>query len=156
MGDQRVDSRGRERIGTGEVQLDVDLLVDGVAETAMTSGAPLTVRLLWSCERAIDDVQFVFRIHSADGVVVAGDRLRDDQVARLGPGSGHFEYAISKLALLPGAYHVSASVEDRHTGHVYDGGRRLATLDVAPPGSELDALGYFGLQGAWCGGARGA
>ena len=156
MGDTRVDARGRERIGSGEVQLDVDLLVGGESITAMTSGDPLTVRLSWSCERAMEDVQFVFRIHSTDGVVIAGDRLHDDAVDRLGPGEGHFDYTITKLALVPGAYHVSASVEDRHTGHVYDGGRWLASLDVAPHGSELDALGYFGLEGSWCGGARGA
>jgi ABC-2 type transport system ATP-binding protein len=156
MGDTRIDASGRERIGTGEVQLDVDLLVGGEPITTMTSGDPLTVRMSWECDSAIDDLQFVFRIHSADGVVVAGDRLRDDEVARLGPGQGHFDYSITKLALLPGAYHVSAAVEGRHTGHVYDGGRRLATLDVVPHGSQLDALGYFGLDGSWCGGARGA
>ena len=85
------------------------------------------------------------------------DRLLDEEaVAKLGPGEGHFDYTITKLALLPGAYHVSASVEDRHTGHIYDGGRWLASLDVVPHGAQLDALGYFGLDGTWCGGARGA
>jgi ABC-2 type transport system ATP-binding protein len=156
MGDTRVDSRGRERTGTGEVALDVDLLVDGEATTAMTSGDGLTVRLSWSCDQAMNDLQFVFRIHSADGLVVAGDRLHDDRVAKLGPGQGYFDYSISKLVLVPGAYHLSASIEDRHTGHVYDGGRRLGVLDVAPRGSQLDALGYFGLEGTWCGGPCGS
>jgi ABC-type microcin C transport system duplicated ATPase subunit YejF len=156
MGDTRVDDRGRERIGSGEVELDLDLLVDGRSTTTVTSGDPLTVRLTWSSERAMDDLQFLFRIHSADGVVVAGDRLHDDGVARIGPGSGHVDYRISTLALVPGAYHVSASVEDRHTGHVYDGGRWLSALDVIPHGSQLDALGYFRLDGSWCGGVRGA
>jgi ABC-2 type transport system ATP-binding protein len=156
MGDTRVDSRGRERTGTGEVALDVDLLVNGETTTTLTSGDDLTVRLSWSCDQAMNDLQFVFRIHSADGVVVAGDRLRNDMVAKLGPGQGHFDYSISKLALVPGAYHLSASIEDRHTGHVYDGGRRLGVLDVAPRGSQLDALGYFGLDGSWCGGLCGS
>jgi ABC-2 type transport system ATP-binding protein len=156
MGDTRVDSRGRERIGSGEVTLDVDLLVDGKRSTTLTSGDGLTVRLSWSCEQAMNDLRFVFRIHSADGIVVAGDRLHHDGVSQLGPGNGFFEYSISKLALVPGAYHISASVEDRHTGHVYDGGRRLATLDVVPRGSELDSLGYFGLEGAWRGGMCGS
>lgn len=157
LGDTRVDSRGRERIGSGEIELDLDLLVGGVSATTMTSGEPLTVRLTWSCEQQMNDIQLLFRIHSADGVVVAGDRLHDDEaVQRLGPGAGHFDYAITKLALVPGAYHLSASIEDRHSGHVYDGGRKLATLDVVPKGSKLDALGYIGLEGSWCGGARGA
>ncbi|HZB41116.1 MAG TPA: ABC transporter ATP-binding protein [Ilumatobacter sp.] len=156
MGDTRVDARGRERMGTGEVELDLDLLVDGQSTTTVTSGDPLTVRLTWSSERGMHDLQFLFRIHSADGVVVAGDRLHDEGVARLGPGAGHVDYRISTLALVPGAYHVSASVEDRHTGHVYDGGRWLSALDVVPHGSELDALGYFRLDGSWCGSVRGA
>jgi ABC-2 type transport system ATP-binding protein len=156
MGDTRVDARGRERTGTGEIQMDVDLLVNDVETATLVSGDPLTVRLSWSCERAFEDVEFVFRIHAADGVVVAGDRLHDDAVARLGPGDGHFDYVVPTLGLVSGAYHVSASVQDRHTGHVYDGGRWLASLDVVPQGSQLDALGYFRLEGSWCGGVRGA
>jgi ABC-2 type transport system ATP-binding protein len=155
MGDARVDDQGRERIGTGEMMLDVALLVDGEERSAISTGDALTVRLRWSCDSTMHDLQFQFRIHSADGVVVAGTILHGEAVEQLGPGRGHFDYAVSNLALVPGIYHISASVEDRHSGHVYDGGRRLAVLDVAPRESRLDALGYFDLEGAWCGGAGG-
>ena len=39
----------------------------------------------------MDDTQFVFRIHSADGIVVAGDQTRHE-AQRLEPGTGRLDY----------------------------------------------------------------
>jgi hypothetical protein len=85
---------------------------------------------------------------------VAGERLHDESVAVVGPDSGHIDYEIPRLGLLPGAYHLAATVRDRHTGHVYDSGQRLVVFDVVPGESRLDSVGYFGLDGAWRGGVR--
>jgi hypothetical protein len=51
--------------------------------------------------------------------------------------------------LLPGSYHISAKVQNRHSGLVYDGGHRIAYFDVVPGESQLDSFGYFGLGGTW-------
>lgn len=147
-GNARIDDRGRQRIGTGEVRLELDLTRQGQPCTSIESGEPVTVRLSWACDQAIDDIEFVFRIHTAEGLVVAGDRTRT-QVERLEPGSGRLDYSVSTLPLLPGSYHVSAEVIQRHTGHIYDGGPHLASLDVMPRESQPDSVGCFELHGAW-------
>jgi ABC-2 type transport system ATP-binding protein len=149
-GNARIDDRGRERVGSGEVHLDVEFLVNAVPGDSMSTGDPVTIRMTWACDVAISDLLFAFRIHAADGVVIAGDQLRDESVAHIGPGRGYFDYTIPKLSLLPGSYHVSASVQHRHTGHIYDGGHKLAAVDVHPRESRLDSLGYVGLDGTWC------
>lgn len=148
-GDSRIDDRGRERFGSGEMHMDVSFMVDGQPSHSMSSGDPVVMRLTWSSDQTLTDLQFLFRIHAADGVVIAGDQLRDDTVARLGPGAGHFDYVIPKLSLVPGSYRISAAVQDRHSGRVYDGGRWLATVNVVPGESMLHSLGYIGLEGAW-------
>lgn len=150
-GDVRLDARGRERHGSGEVQLDVDILTDEGAASAVATGDRVTIRLSWVCEHPVDDVMFAFRIHSAEGVVVAGDQIHDASMSTLTPGAGHVDYEIPRFSLLPGAYHLSASVHGRQSGHIYDSGPRLADLDVIPRESRLDSLGYFVLDGSWSG-----
>jgi ABC-2 type transport system ATP-binding protein len=147
-GDARIDDRGRQRIGTGEVHLDVDLTHDDEPCSTIATGDALAVGLSWVCAHAVDDAQFVFRIHTADGIVVAGERTRHD-VRRLEPGTGRVEYVVPTLPLLPGSYHVSAEVIHRHTGHIYDGGPHLASFDVVPRESHLDSVGCFDLGGRW-------
>ena len=147
-GNARIDARGRQRIGSGEVRLEVELAQQGVPCNAIGSGDPLTVSLAWTCDEVIDDTQFVFRIHTADGLVVAGERT-SHEAQRLEPAAGRLEYSIAHLPLLPGSYHVSAEVIQRHTGHIYDGGPHLASFDVVPRESQLDSVGCFGLDGAW-------
>lgn len=147
-GNARIDGRGRERTGSGEIHVDVEIVGAHGQSESLASGSPCAVRIMWSCEQPLADVQFSFRIHAADGVVVAGERVRPDGVV-LGPGAGSLEYRIPSLGLLPGSFHISADAVDRHSGHVYDGGPRLATFDVFPNESLLDSLGYFGLVGSW-------
>jgi ABC-2 type transport system ATP-binding protein len=153
-GNARIDDRGRERIGSGEVHIDVALMVDSQPVESVVNGDRVAVRLDWQAERPIENLEFIFKILSADGVVVAGERLHGDSVITLGPSSGHFDYEIERLSLLPGAYHLAAFAQDRHTGHVYDGGNRLAVFDIVPGESRLDSVGYFALEGAWRGGVR--
>jgi ABC-2 type transport system ATP-binding protein len=147
-GNSRIDDRGRQRVGTGEVRLDVEHTQHGAACTTFGTGEPLTVSLTWVCEQIMDDTQFVFRIHSADGIVVAGARTRSE-AERLDPGTGRLDYSISSLPLLPGSYHLSAEVVQRQSGHIYDGGPHLASFDVVPRESHLDSVGCFDLEGQW-------
>ena len=147
-GDARIDDRGRQRIGTGEVRLEVELGHRGEPCSTIATGDPLAVGLSWACDHVVEDAQFVFRIHSADGIVVAGERTRHE-AQRLEPGTGRLAYIVPTLPLLPGSYHVSAEVIHRHTGHIYDGGPHLAAFDVVPRESHLDSVGCFGLGGAW-------
>lgn len=146
-GDARIDDRGRQRSGSGEVQLDLAVLSNGEGRESVLTNESMTIRMSWSCEQAITDVQFAFRLHSTDGVVVAGERIRPE--GRLGAGVGHFDFTMPTGPLLPGSYHVSGEITDRYTGHLYDGGPRLAVFDVSPSESHLDSLGYFALPGEW-------
>jgi hypothetical protein len=147
-GTARIDDRGRQRAGSGEVQLEVEMLSGGVPCASVGTDDPVVIRLSWSCQLPVEELQFSFRLHSADGVVVAGDRVRAG-VELLAPGSGHVDYTVARFSLLPGTYHIAADVTDRHSGHIYDGGPHLASFDVVPRESHLDSLGYFGLDGWW-------
>ena len=147
-GNLRIDEQGRPRTGTGEIRLDAAVFSNGTPSTSVATGDPLTITLFWACERTIDDVQFVFRIHTPDGIVVAGERSRV-ATDHLVSGVGQIEYTVPKLSLLPGTYHVSAEAIDRHTGHIYDGAPHLAGFDVVPRHSHLNSLGCVELEGAW-------
>jgi ABC-2 type transport system ATP-binding protein len=148
-----IDAEGRDRMGTGEVRLDVEVLADGAPTTWVELGSPATFRISWTCEKPVADVVLEFRIHSAEGIVVAGEQIRDGALTHLKPGAGHLEYKVPRLSLLPGAYHISASVQDRHGARVYDSSQNLVSFDVAPRDSQFHSLGYVTLDGAW-GGTR--
>lgn len=150
-----IDSQGRERMGSGEIKLDVSVLVDGQPTSWIESESAVTIRLGWTREQDIQDLIFEFRIHSAEGIVIAGQQLLVDQLAESSDGAGQLDFEIGHLALLPGAYHISASVQD-HRGHVYDSSHNLASFDVAPErATRLGALGYVDLAGTWSGISRG-
>jgi ABC-2 type transport system ATP-binding protein len=153
-GDARIDDRGRQRIGTGEVRLDVELTQNGEPCSTIATGDALAVELSWACDEVLEDAQFIFRIHSADGIVVAGERSWHEGM-RLDRGTGRLAYVIPTLPLLPGSYHVSAEVINRHSGHIFDGGPHLASIDVVPRDSHLDSVGCFGLGGLWSVGRHG-
>ena len=143
----RVDASGREHLGTGEVELDLQVSSDGVPVDSIEFGAPLELRLSWSAAPEISGLKLSFAIHAADGHVVAGDQAQDELVTA--SESGELVYSVPRLALLPGAYHLSASARDRHSDHVYDSSPKIATLTVHPHGREFELPGHIALEGRW-------
>jgi ABC-2 type transport system ATP-binding protein len=148
-GDHRVDSDGRERFGTGEIGIDVETCAEGTQTTSLPTEGPVTIRIRWRSESHLTDLVVDFKIHAADGVVVAGSQLHDSRLASLGPGRGVFDFEIPELRLLPGSYHVSARIQHRPSGRVYDGGQHLAHFDVVSGDSHLNAFGFVALDGNW-------
>jgi ABC-type polysaccharide/polyol phosphate transport system ATPase subunit len=150
-GDIRIDARGHQHQGGGEVLLDVDVIVGDEPREVLATGEAVTIALGWTCTEHVDDIRVTFAIHSAEGVVVAGAVIQAPHVESLWPGSGMFEYRIPNLQLLPGSYHISAEVVNRHSGRIYDSGPNLAAFDVVPGPAMFESLGYVALNGVWGG-----
>jgi ABC-2 type transport system ATP-binding protein len=147
--DIRYDDQGREHLGSGEIEVDVVLTSEGEPVRAIEPGMPLAVHMRWTAAEALGDLAFSFLIHAADGQVVAGDVVHDESVASIASGSGEIVYDIPVLRLLPGSYHLSTSVIDRHSRHLYDSVANVAPLDVHPRGNENELPGYIALAGGW-------
>ena len=145
----RVDASGREHLGSGEVELDLQVISNGARVDAIEFGAPVDLRLSWNAGPDIRDLKLSFAIHAADGHVIAGDQVQDESELALGSGGGEVAYSIPRLALLPGSYHLSASVRDRNSDHVYDSSPKIATLTVHPQGREFKLPGNVALEGRW-------
>ena len=146
--DVRYDARGREHLGSGEIELDVAIQHERQDVTAVVAGSSVSVRMHWSAALPLDGLEFGFCLHAADGQVIAGDVFRIDPTAAP-RSSGEFHYSIPALQLLPGSYHVSSSVKDQHSRHVYDSCTNVATLDVHPREASTHLPGYVALRGNW-------
>ena len=147
--DVRYDAQGREHLGSGEIEVDVVFTSEGAPVQTAEPDGPLAVHMRWRAAQPLSNLEYIFLIHSADGQVVAGDVIRDDSVAAVAAGEGELVYEIPVLSLLPGSYHLSTSVIDRHSRHVYDGCSNVAPLDVHPRGNEIGLPGYLALGGTW-------
>jgi ABC-2 type transport system ATP-binding protein len=145
----RIDDQGRQRTGSGELQLELDLIgVD--EENHIATGSPLTMRFHWSTPVEMTNLMFAFTMRSADGYVVSGSStvFRNEHLT-LGPGSGHIDFTIPALELLPGSYHVAAAITDRPTQHVYDHSPHIAAFDVVAGGQGVASFGVVELRGEW-------
>jgi ABC-2 type transport system ATP-binding protein len=147
--DYRLDERGRQRVGTGEIQLDVELITQEPDE-ALTTDSPLTIRFHWTTDRRMTNLAFGFTVHAADGYMVSGaGSAFDGRWRDVGPGSGSLDFLIPKLRLLPGSYLLAAAIMDRETHHVYDYSPNIAHFEVgAAPGHEA-YQGMVTLDGFW-------
>jgi ABC-2 type transport system ATP-binding protein len=145
----RLDDRGRQRTGSGEVQLEVELLTpDG--ESKIATDDPLTLRFHWRTEQAMQDLAFGFTLRAADGYALSGGLMKfDESHASFGPGSGAVDFVIPRLPILPGSYHLSAAIMDRNSGHVYDHSPNIASFDVASAGGHDGYSDAVSLGGRW-------
>jgi ABC-type polysaccharide/polyol phosphate transport system ATPase subunit len=148
-GASRIDGQGRERAGAGDTHIDGEITRGLTSDGFIVSGEPFTLRLTWSLEHTIDNALIAFRIHSNEGLILAGQQLRDERITPLPVGRGHLDFEVPSLPLLPGTYHISAAIVDRFSGHVHDACARLIELSVIPGGPHFDSLGYFDLGGTW-------
>lgn len=147
----RIDDRGKEHTGSGEMHIDVDVLVGDEVRQVVATNDPVTIAFNWRCTAHLDDVRVSFSIVSTDGVVVAGAVVQSPHIESFWPGSGVLEYRIPELRLLPGSYHIAAEVVNRHSGHIYDAGQNLASFDVVPSPWMFESLGFLALNGFWDG-----
>jgi len=147
--DVRVDAKGREHLGSGEIEVDVRLTSEGAAVEAIEPATPVDVRLEWEAHERLQNVRMEFLIHAADGQVVAGDLIYDERLDMLEAGRGSLVYSIPSLDLLPGSYHLSMSVTEAQSGHLFDSSTHIVGFDVHPHGNEIELPGYVPLGGRW-------
>jgi ABC-2 type transport system ATP-binding protein len=147
----RLDAKGRQRTGSGEIQLEVELI--GVTgDRKIATGAPMTIRFHWQSGQAVENVGFWFTMRAADGYVIAGSSNAGEELpTRIGPGSGHVDYQIPEFWLLPGSYHVAAAIMDRTDRHVYDHSPNIVEFDVTAAPGQAASVGAVELHGLWTG-----
>ena len=151
----RIDDRGRERSGSGEIQLEVELLPN-LAEQSVQTGNPLTVRMHWTSDQRIDNPALTLAVRNADGYLIGGStNLSSTPVEPLGPGSGWFDFAIPAVPLLPGSYHISVAASDTKNGHTYDVIPKAEEFDVTPSGGRNSDQGAVSFFGQWTTGTNG-
>jgi ABC-2 type transport system ATP-binding protein len=146
----RLDSQGRQRTGSGEVELELEVLAPGGDPTHLVTGEPVTLRFHWSTPLKVDNAVFAFTVRAADGYAVAGSSTVFEQdLGPIGPGTGQVEFTIPSLPLLAGSFHLAAAIMERGTGHVYDHSPHIAQFDVSP-GTGREALqGVVDMAGTW-------
>jgi ABC-2 type transport system ATP-binding protein len=145
----RLDAKGRQRTGSGEIELEVELI--GLTDDAnIPTGAPITIRFHWRSEQTVQNVGFWFTMRAADGYVIAGSSNAAERLPTcIGPGSGYVDYRIPEFSLLPGSYHVAAAIMDRTDQHVYDHSPNIVEFDVAGTSAHAASVGVVELHGLW-------
>ena len=145
----RLDDRGRQRTGSGEIELEVELLHDGDPGHIRT-GDPLTVRMHWTSDQKLSDLAFGLSFRAPDGFLVGGSaNVHSAPTDQLGPGHGFVDYRIPAVPLLPGSYHIAAAITDATTQHVYDHSPHIAEFDVVPAPSFEGDNGVVTFGGNW-------
>jgi ABC-2 type transport system ATP-binding protein len=149
---ERVDHPdGGARWGSGEVMLrEVELLNEsGQPATRFYTGDPVTFRMHFHVNKAIDKPVFGLALETIEGVYAWAHHSRDgqfvpDQIAE----SGYVDLSIPRLALQAGTYDLNASIVDFTTTHTFDFRRSCLRFDVLS-GVEHESGGIVALGGTW-------
>ena len=145
----RLDDKGRQRTGSGDIALEVEL-IGASDDGGFATGSPITIRMHWSTDQPMSNLVFGFSIRAADGYEISGVTTTDHlPPIDIGPGSGFFDYSIGHLPLLPGSYHISAAITEATSGHVFDHSPNIAEFDVSPAPGDPPASGCITLRGRW-------
>ncbi len=141
------DPASPARRGSGEIRvLRVELLdPQGDVSLFALSGQPLRVRMHYIAHEPVSDAVFELDFVHESGVLISGPRSARAGGWHLEAGSGHVDFFIPALPLLPGAFTLSSSVFDR--GHTYDFAEEQATLKVRSGGEEEPGLAR--VEGSW-------
>lgn len=153
MADEAAEAE-KHRVGTTPAERP--LLIES-AEILDRSGAPvslvtplqpITVRVHYTCRRAIERPLFSFSVHNEHGVYVSNPGMRPGRVpGLLEVGSGHIDYQVDRFPLGEGEYRFGFAVHDAHATTAIDKRDDLVTLRVRQ-GDEYVA-GLVDLTGTW-------
>jgi len=152
-GDRQTSDSGQgSRWGSGEGRIESIELLDAEERpvTNVRSGSPVTLRFTWSTSEALANAVIGLAVHNLEGVLVAGCNTRE--TSALPPvvdGSGHVDYHIDALSLLPDAYDVTVSFTDETFQHPYDFCYRTFRFDVEPAHVKDVLSGIVWFQGSW-------
>lgn len=137
--------------GSGEVRITAVRVLDGDGQPVSTvrTGTPVGLEMEIESHHELAEVVCGFAVHRADGLHLWEADTRDGGFTVVPPPLGERScvvYAIDRLPLLGGTYLVSASVADKHTGHVYFRSPLEFTFKVT---EETRHLGLVALNGRW-------
>ena len=127
---------------------DVQLLqADGDPSPLFTTGKSMTIRVGYDARVPIRQPHVAIDIHGVDGVYCAGINTRmDDCTLGTLEGRGFVDLAISKLALLPGCYTISAGILDPQGLRPLDLQERAFPFSVV---SDRRDFGFVYLEHKW-------
>ncbi|HJZ74834.1 MAG TPA: ABC transporter ATP-binding protein [Vicinamibacterales bacterium] len=126
----------------------VDLLQpDGESSALFRTDHPMTIQVRYRADVPVAQPLVAIDIHGIDGVYCAGINTRmDDCPLGTLEGEGHVDLVIPKLALLPGAYSISAGILDAQGLRPLDLQSRAYPFSVV---SDRRDFGVVSLEHHW-------
>ena len=144
------------RWGSGEAQvLDLEFLDgEGRPAQAIDYGEPVTVRLHYLARRELENPNFGLAIWSEQGWPIGAPNTRlSGHPTGTVSGRGFIDFALDRVAFVPGRLALSAAITDESTTHVYDWRERSFELKVLPH-SGIGPTGLVDIPGSWSGPKR--
>ena len=136
---------GGTRFGSGEAMIEkIELLGPAGEPTALVNtGDAVRLRLHYRAKERITAPVFGVSIDTREGIFVWGLHGVDACYVptSIEPGTGHLDVDIPRLALNPGAYTVSAAIQNQDMTSVIDALQKARRFDVLPgPGMESGGI----------------
>jgi len=145
-------SEDRSRWGTGEVT------ISGVTfhnerdeeESDFRTGEKLVARIHYRAVAQVLEPVFGVALYDRKGVQINGPNsyFCDYRIESIGPGTGHMDYIVENLPLLPGKYLFSAAVYRKDLRTPFDHHERSFSFRVIE-GQVRERLGLVQLQNRW-------
>lgn len=134
-GAQRVEGGG-VRFGSGEAQITkIEILDDaGADQRRVHTKQSLRFRLHYRAEKPLERPVFGASIDTREGFWVWGYQSLDDGYVpqRIAAGEGHIDIAVPAIPLRPGAYFLSASIQNFELTQVIDAWQKAVPFDITP------------------------
>jgi lipopolysaccharide transport system ATP-binding protein len=144
----------RRRLATGSdaaIEITGVDLLDGEGRSTRVgiTGEPLVVRVSFAAVSPVEDPAFAVGIAHDSGLHVSGTNtvfhgIRTGTIS----GSGHIDFEIPRLSLLPGTYMIDVAITDRAMLHTFDHRLEEVVLHVQS-GSTQQHSGLVDLGGSW-------
>jgi ABC-2 type transport system ATP-binding protein len=146
---------GIVRWGSGEVRIDRVELLDVAGRTVARAhtGDDVTLRFHYTAREPVRDVIFGLAVHTVTGIEVTGPNVRQaGLVCERLEGTGHVDFRVRRLLLVPGAYDLVAVIYDFSATHPYDHVQNALRFEVEA-GDPYEENGVVSLGGEWSGDA---
>lgn len=118
--------------GSGEVTVDaIDLLDDhGQTVTEIESGSRLRIRIRFTLQHDLDDIEIIAGTHRTDFVYISSASTHDFLPhTRFTRGAHEIEYIVPSFPLAAGTYSVRLVFQDKHLRQLFEG-ESLKTFTV--------------------------
>ena len=127
--------------GSGEAMIDrFELLSDGRTVDHVSTGGQVTLRMHFTCHKAVENPVFGFEIEHEGGFLVWGHMSDEGVFPALSPGPGSVDVAIPSLPLRPGVFRINGGIAAVGRARSVDEFRRASTFSVGR-GEPLETSG---------------